>query len=448
MKSSYDFEENNNKYNIETFFTIEIILPKTCYFRGEIVKGKIKITPKDVVKKSLLLCPIIGNVILEENFSYKLSQNGSSTSEENILFKYPLDIPKFDGNKLIEGMEVPFEYPVPKNSYPSCIIDNYSYVRHILIFDFSTIEAKKSTLIIIKNEQYFTSINELYKAPVETTIKTGKHKFAIFYSGEMNAVLKLFKNVFTYKEPIPYTLDIDSSNLNLIKVQSVKISIILLIKKRNKSNHKLVTSKIEKILFEKSIPLMEDRNKYHLEDIIQLPKKTNPNNIYKKLDEDKNIYSEKYKNICLYPSCYDGLITCEYYLKLMLETDTLFSTNEFTTIPIDFYECDKNIEEEDNNINSNNNNLINDINTNDINTQTPMGNKYSKPMHSNTVKNSEIKKESFNQQKTFEQKNNKININSNNNEINNNIEKEKNDTPDVYEAPPSVFNSINNNGNK
>ena len=64
----------------------------------------------------------------------------------------------------------------------------------------------------------------------------------------MNAVLKLFKNVFTYKEPIPYTLDIDSSNLNLIKVQSVKISIILLIKKRNKSNHKLVTSKIEKIL--------------------------------------------------------------------------------------------------------------------------------------------------------------------------------------------------------
>ena len=43
---------------------------------------------------------------------------------------------------------------------------------------------------------------------------------------------------------------------------------------------------------------MEDRNKYHLEDIIQLPKKNNPNNIYKKLDEDKNIYSEKYKNIC------------------------------------------------------------------------------------------------------------------------------------------------------
>ena len=47
MKSTYDFEENNKKYNLNTFFDIDIILPKTCYFKGELIKGKIKIVPKD-----------------------------------------------------------------------------------------------------------------------------------------------------------------------------------------------------------------------------------------------------------------------------------------------------------------------------------------------------------------------------------------------------------------
>lgn len=61
-----------------------------------------------------------------------------------------MDIPKFDGEKLISGMEIPFEYPVPRNSYPSVIIDNNSYVRHILTFDYPNIEAKKSILIILK----------------------------------------------------------------------------------------------------------------------------------------------------------------------------------------------------------------------------------------------------------------------------------------------------------
>ena len=181
MKSTYDFEENNKKYNLNTFFDIDIILPKTCYFKGELIKGKIKIVPKDIVKKSFLQCAIIGNAILEENYNYKLRASSPNINEEIILFKYPTEIPKFDGEKIIDGMEIPFEYEVPKNSYPSCLIDDNTYVRHILTFDFSMIEAKKSILIIIKNDQYFTGFNEFYKAPVETTIRTGKHKYAIFY---------------------------------------------------------------------------------------------------------------------------------------------------------------------------------------------------------------------------------------------------------------------------
>ena len=66
--------------------------------------------------------------------------------------------------------------------------------------------------------------------------------------------------------------------------------------------------------------------------------KGNPGQIYQKLDSDKKKYSEKYSDIFIYPSCFGGLLSCEYYLKVLFETDTLFSTNEFIIIPLDFYE--------------------------------------------------------------------------------------------------------------
>ena len=432
MRAAYDFEENNKKYNFEKFFKIEINLPKTCYFQGEKIKGKLKLTPKDFVKKSLLLCPIIGTAILEENYNYKLSELGANTSKEIILFKYPMDIPKFDGAKLIEGMEVPFELLVPKNAYPSCIIDNNSYVRHILTFDFTSIEARKSTLIIIKNGQHFSFFNELYKAPVETSIRTGKHKYAIFYMGEVSATLKLFKNAYPYNEGVPFIIDIDCTTLT-IRIQRVIMSIILLVRKNNKSDYKIPSYKNEITIVEKAIPLTADKKNYHIEDIIQMPKNC-PNGIYKKLDADKRIYSQKFKDIYLYPSCYDGLISCDYFLRIMLETDTLFSTNEYANIQIDFYEADKNNEAK--------NDLNND--TNDTNLITPIGSniKYNKPIgHANTTKNKEINKEENKEE-------NKVNLNSvksldnnGNNKINNDNDLEKNDMPDSFEAPPSIFNT-------
>ena len=433
MKTDYEFEEFNKKYNLETFFKIEIKLEKTCYFRGELLKGKLKIIPQDIVKKSLLLSSIIGNVILQEVYNYRFTYNGYNITEANILFKYPLEIPKFDGDKIITGMEIPFEYPVPKDSYPSVIIDAFSYVRHILLFDFPSIEAKKSVLIIIKNEQYFTGINSLYKSPAEAKISTGKHKYAIFYIGEIHAVLKLFKNVYSYEESIPITLEIDVTKLS-INIQNVFISIFVLIRKNNRQDHSRIDSKIEKVVLEKFLPLHGNIKKYHIEDIIQLPKKDNPHDIYKQLDLDERIYSEKFKNVTLLPACYNGLISCEYHIKMLLETDTLFCTNEFTTLQIDLYEDNKNSNQNENFANS----------LEEIKVMTPMGNNFNKPMHSTTIKNEEIiKKEDIKTNKTFDNNNNiNINLNSdvNFNLINNDIEVDKIDMTDGNEAPPSIVN--------
>ena len=95
--------------------------------------------------------------------------------------------------------------------------------------------------------------------------------------GEISATLKLFKNAFSYNEAIPFIIDIDCSNLT-IKIQKVYISIILIIKKNSKSDHKICYSQAEKKIMEKTISLLEDKKNFHIEDIIQMPG-GNPNDI-------------------------------------------------------------------------------------------------------------------------------------------------------------------------
>ena len=64
----------------------------------------------------------------------------------------------------------------------------------------------------------------------------------------------------------------------------------------------------------------------------------NPKEVYNYLDNDKRKHNDKFKDIKLFPTCYGGLISCEYYIKITFEMDSLFSSNEQIKIPIDFYE--------------------------------------------------------------------------------------------------------------
>ena len=344
-EKNLDFENNNEKYNKEKFFTVNIELKKTCFFKGEILKGKFTIKTKDTIKKSVLNCTIAANATLLEVHNYKFKEGGYDTTEEYILFKYPINIPQFTANNIFNGIIVPFEFQISQGAYPSCIFGVDSYIRHILIFDFPDIETKKSTVIIIKNNIYFNEFNELYKAPAEASLQTSKHKYAIFNMGKFICTLKLLKNTFTYNEDIPFVIDIDSSKLK-IRINRIDIYLMLKVCKNSKSNHKQTYSKIEKKIASKSFTVLKNEKKFHLEEVMKLPK-GNPYEIYKKLDKDKRCYGEKFKDILLFPSCYEGLLTCEYYFKILLEIKSLFSTNEFLELPIDFYAKEEEEEDDD-----------------------------------------------------------------------------------------------------
>ena len=79
---------------------------------------------------------------------------------------------------------------------------------------------------------------------------------------------------------------------------------------------------------------------YHVEDGIKLPLSSNdlnPEAVYRMLDNDKSISKLKSYSVKLFPSCEGGLLSCHYSIKILVETNTLFSTNEEMNIPIDFY---------------------------------------------------------------------------------------------------------------
>ena len=68
------------------------------------------------------------------------------------------------------------------------------------------------------------------------------------------------------------------------------------------------------------------------------PPELNPKVIYSMLDNDHRSHKEKFKNIKLFPACYDGLLTCEYFIKFEFDLDSWFTTNEDFSIPLDFGE--------------------------------------------------------------------------------------------------------------
>ena len=129
--------------------------------------------------------------------------------------------------------------------------------------------------------------------------------------------------------------------------------------------------------------MREGEKTYQIKDGVKLPLSSNdlnPEEVYRLLDKDKREPKLKYNKVKLYPSCNGGLLSCQYYIKILVETNTLFSTNEEMSIPIDFYSPfneENEINNENINININNNSINNNIKNESIN---------------NNIKNKEEKK--------------------------------------------------------
>jgi hypothetical protein len=434
---------DKNIYNHEGLISMNIFLSKACYFQGEVINGYIFLIAKKELEDNNLKSPS-ATITLREVQHYELTpldidiyENQGQNDEEKVLVKYPINFSNIEGENLSLGIKIPFQCQIPENCKPTCIFEPTSYISHFLDIEFTSINAKKTSIIIIKNSNYFTTENNLYKSPVISKIDTSKHEYGIFSKGSFTASIKLPKNCFTYDEIVPFVIEINSSNLK-IDIKTVKVSLNAILKVRSKFEPgKMRAVKIKEIV-SKNIPLQKGEKMYSIDDVIKIPSTSdNPSIAYKKFDSDQNALTQKFGTFLLYPTCYGEKLSCEYIIRVMIEIGSLFSTNEILDIPLDFYEPQNN---NNNIISINNNNNINqgfnNINQNN-NIETPLGNNPNNNNMNKIIETPLVNNPNNNNMNKI------IETPLGNNPNNNNM----NIMPEDFEAPPSLQQSLNLNNN-
>ena len=348
------FESNLNlsiQSNPENDISLDIELNKTCFSKDEYIYGIIVLTPKinSFIKEFLNPYALI-SIQEKHNYEYldssydqendEIKPTKKSINEFKTLIKTQYNFSNYLNSSMIPCLKIQFRIKVPNNAYPSCLFDKNTFVIHYLTIEFESLKAKKSEIIIIKNSPYFTKENGLLKIPAIYKHILTKHKYVVFDCGYMEIKITLEKNICPYNENLPIEINIDCSKLDKIKVKGVKIYMYRSYKKNNPNNKKIIYEKKIEEIVRKTLPLREGEKTYHIEDGIKLPLSSNdlnPEEVYKILDKDKREPNLKFNNIKLYPSCNGGLLSCLYYITIVIETNTLFSTNEEIIIPIDFY---------------------------------------------------------------------------------------------------------------
>ena len=220
----YDFE-TDKKYNIEKHVAMDLEIEKTCYSGGEFVHGTITLRPKEGLQNPLLSNPL-ATLYLTEDFYYTYSENEYNprtqrnefvtkvAEEHNIPLTLPLDFQNFYNANIMNTVKIPFQFQIPVNIYPTCIFSSSAYVKHYMSIDFPSIMAKKTLIIIIKNNSYFNKYNNLLLQPAVCYKEEKKHKFLVS-KGSFNATLTLPINLFSYDEMIPFDVDIDATKLSM-----------------------------------------------------------------------------------------------------------------------------------------------------------------------------------------------------------------------------------------
>lgn len=337
-----DFETDKN-YNVEQYVSVTLETNKTCYFGGEMINGTITLRPKEGLSNPLLSSPF-ATLRITENFHYTYTEKEYCHSkhreefvtkhadESMTIVELPMNFTNFQNANIMNTVVIPFQVQLPLTVYPSILIDGSCYVKHFLSIDFPSILAKKTVIIVVKNPKYYSTYNGLVKEPAVCFKNIEK---GVFTKESFTTTLTLPRNYFAYDEVIPFTVDIDSTHCKSV-IKGLKITINRNFQKNFQHNHMQHRDENKKEICEKIIPLMKGQKVHHIQDTIQLTNK-NPKPLYDQLDNDHRKYSEKYNDVHIYPTCYGGLLSCEYYIKLVVQMESLFSTDEALRLPIDLH---------------------------------------------------------------------------------------------------------------
>ena len=347
----YDFDIDP-KFNQQGEIIIQIKLTKKCYYPDETIKGIILLYPKTSIKNTKLTNLEIKLEIFQ--YQHYILKTGGKTratvniDEKLILISNNIFYPNLINIIMNGEMQIPFSMKLPNNIYPTCIFDRMAFVKHYLIISIPSLQIKKSDLIIIKNMKYFSLNNGLLKKPLNISKEIAKIAFWFFERGKIKLNVKMPKNYFDYNEEIQYEVMFDCTELEL-QIFKIIVSINRYQRKNLKINRSKVKIGNKERLNSKIYDFPENEKMFIIKDSMNFLNSTlnknvcnNPSLVYKLLESKS--FSEINHNITDYflaPSCYGGLLSAEYYLKIEILFDTSFTNTEELKIPLDFYSIDE-----------------------------------------------------------------------------------------------------------
>ena len=333
--------------------SMEIELPKSCYYPGEKLSGYIILQAKTNKVPSIFNFPF--SIITLNQFQKYQFYN------ENILIKKEEDIPlfsrkrnfkKYKNRDILSPLKIFFSFRIPLNAKPSLLHKESNFIKHYLTVKFPNIKKKKVVGIIIQNRQIFTIENKLFKSPSEKFKDCTKS--ALFQKKSRLAfLLKTEKNSYAYNELIPYEVVINYTESDII-IKNFRVSLTrnVYINSDDFIDIKFITYKdyqmpknsrdnndVFQICGYFSLPLISDYFS------------VNPMNIY-------NFYSNKVidnvdktlNSMYLYPTCISDFLCCGYCLNLEINFESVLIKNEHISIPIELYtplKIEDDIEEEE-----------------------------------------------------------------------------------------------------
>ena len=320
--------------------SIEIDLPKSCYYPGEKLIGNIILQAKSNKVPSIFNFSET-NIALIQHQKYQCYKESILINNEDskILFEKTNKFRKYKNRDILSPLKIPFSIRIPLETYPTLIHKNMDFIRHYLKIEFIKIKKQKAVGIIIQNRQRFTADNKLFKSPVEKFKDSLKSSF-LQKTSRLAFLLKTDKNSYAYNELIPYEIILNYSELD-IPIQNIRMGLA-------RSVHSAYQNfmDVKPIIIQDYNPpeKTEDSNGvFQINGYFSFPLisdyfSVNPMNIY-------NFYNNKiidnidktFKSMYLYPSCETEFLSCEYSLSLEINFNSTLIKNEYLYLPIELY---------------------------------------------------------------------------------------------------------------
>ena len=364
LKSNLEEDDEN--------LSIEISLPKSCYYPGEKLSGFIILQAK--TNKVPLIFNFPNSIItFYQHQKYQFyNENVLINKEENkSIFFRRFNFKKYKNRDILSPLKISFSIRIPVKTLPTLLHKESNFIRHYLVIKFPKIQKKKSVGIIIQNKQAFNLENKLFKSPAEK-FKDCIQSHIFSKNSKLAFLLKTDKNSYAYNELIPYEIVINYTESD-INIKNLRVSLT-----RNVFIHSDEFIDVKFLIYKDyNMPSKstEDHNVFQISGYFSLPPiseyfSVNPMNIY-------NFYSNKiinnidktFNSISLYPTCVSNFLCCNYCLNLEINFGSALIKNEGLFIPLELYtplKIEDDIEEEEEE-NEQNEDDENNIDNEDIN---------------------------------------------------------------------------------